>query len=136
MLNNIEIAWLAGILEGEGYFGFNGSSKSLNPSIQVSMVDRDIIERIADLFAAVKGKKCNIMEIDRFTKINSNWQTQYKVEISGKPARKIMLLVVKLMGFRRRQKIWQILNGYKTIQKADRVELMSLLEGLNTEHPQ
>ena len=48
-MKDTDIAWLAGIIEGEGCIIFNRT-----PSIIVSMTDRDIIERVAKLF----GRHC------------------------------------------------------------------------------
>nr|YP_006666441.1 putative LAGLIDADG homing endonuclease [Trebouxiophyceae sp. MX-AZ01]AFQ93796.1 putative LAGLIDADG homing endonuclease [Trebouxiophyceae sp. MX-AZ01] len=56
-LSEIEIAWLAGLLEGEGYFGldarsakrYNVSTAPPSPFLRVAMTDRDIIERVSKL---------------------------------------------------------------------------------------
>jgi hypothetical protein len=42
----ISIAWLAGLIEGEGYI----TSLRGSPTIRISMTDRDVIERIAGLW--------------------------------------------------------------------------------------
>ena len=49
-----EIAWLAGIIEGEGWFGFgwayNLARRHIySPRIDVQMIDRDVIEKIANI---------------------------------------------------------------------------------------
>lgn len=44
-MDEISLAWLAGLLEGEGYFALSQG----NPVIRVNMTDRDVIERVADL---------------------------------------------------------------------------------------
>jgi hypothetical protein len=59
MLNITEtdIAWIAGLLEGEGYFGIDNRSKDRYevsntppaPFIKISMVDEDIIQRLSKL---------------------------------------------------------------------------------------
>ena len=56
-LTETEIAWIAGILEGEGYFGIDNRSKDRYevsksppaPFIKISMVDEDIIQRLSKL---------------------------------------------------------------------------------------
>lgn len=58
----IEIAWLAGLIEGEGSFGLDArsakgykvSTAPQSPYLRISMTDQDIIERVSKL---VK-KKC------------------------------------------------------------------------------
>lgn len=56
-LSEIEIAWLAGLFEGEATFGIDKRSKIRypkstsppSPYIRISMIDKDIIERVATL---------------------------------------------------------------------------------------
>ena len=56
-LSEIEIAWLAGLIEGEGNFGLDArSAKRYKVStappflyLKISMVDQDIIERVSKL---------------------------------------------------------------------------------------
>jgi len=56
-LTETDIAWIAGLLEGEGYFGIDNRSKDRyevsntppSPFIKISMVDEDIIERLSQL---------------------------------------------------------------------------------------
>tara|TARA_R110000868_G_scaffold31411_2_gene115234 strand:- start:38 stop:553 length:516 start_codon:yes stop_codon:yes gene_type:complete len=55
-LTEIDIAWIAGLLEGEGYFGIDNrkrnykvSSSPPAPFIKISMVDEDIIQRLSKL---------------------------------------------------------------------------------------
>lgn len=56
-LSEIEIAWLAGLLEGEGSFGldarsakrYNVSTAPPSPFLRISMTDQDIIERVSKL---------------------------------------------------------------------------------------
>ena len=56
-LTETDVAWIAGILEGEGYFGIDNRSKDRYevskippaPFIKVSMVDEDIIQRLSKL---------------------------------------------------------------------------------------
>jgi hypothetical protein len=56
-LTETDVAWIAGLLEGEGYFGIDNRSKDRYevskippaPFIKVSMVDEDIIQRLSKL---------------------------------------------------------------------------------------
>ena len=48
MLTLKEIAWLAGLLEGEGSFGAYVKG-SQSPCIQFSMCDKDVLERAANM---------------------------------------------------------------------------------------
>jgi hypothetical protein len=56
-LSEVEIAWLAGLFEGEAYFSldkrpskrYQNSTAPPAPFIKISMVDEDIIARVASL---------------------------------------------------------------------------------------
>ena len=56
-LSEIEVAWLAGLLEGEGNFGlyarsaerYEVSTAPPSPFLRISMTDQDIIERVGKL---------------------------------------------------------------------------------------
>lgn len=56
-LTEIEIAWLAGLIEGEGSFGLDARSATRykvstappSPYLRISMTDQDIIERVSKL---------------------------------------------------------------------------------------
>ena len=49
-MNEIEVAWLAGLLEGEGCFHLRKEDD--RPLIKLNMTDRDVIERAARLMGA------------------------------------------------------------------------------------
>lgn len=49
-----EIAWVAGILEGEGYFYLN---KGYYPRIELKMTDKDVVERIAEFIGSTVIKQ-------------------------------------------------------------------------------
>ena len=55
-LTETDIAWIAGLLEGEGYFGIDGRQRNYKvsksppaPFIKISMVDEDIIQKLSKL---------------------------------------------------------------------------------------
>lgn len=84
-LSEIEIAWLAGLLEGEGNFGLDARSAKRykvstarpSPFLRIAMTDQDIIERVSKLFEktcfspkrfTVTGKQTYIVHVgDRET---------------------------------------------------------------------
>lgn len=51
MATELEIAWLAGILEGEGCFtnSFQNGNDYSTPRLQLSMTDKDVVEKAAVL---------------------------------------------------------------------------------------
>jgi hypothetical protein len=56
-LSDTEIAWMAGLLEGEGSFGLDSRKKNKykistsppSPYLKISMVDEDVIQKLATL---------------------------------------------------------------------------------------
>jgi hypothetical protein len=116
-LSDFELGWLVGILEGEGHFGLYTSHV-----VEVNMTDEDTICRIASMYERILGVSVDTMWIPR-----KRGQEVYSVRIYGERARTIMRLVVMHMSYRRRQKIWQCLNGYRS----QRQNVVNILEVLN-----
>jgi hypothetical protein len=62
-ISDVEIAWMAGLLEGEGSFGLDKRSKqryekSTSPPgayVKISMTDEDVIEKMAKLGAEARN---------------------------------------------------------------------------------
>lgn len=107
MITDFELGWLVGILEGEGHFRYSDRTQR----VTVNMTDEDTIIKVAALFEEISGQKCTVRFTDR-SLINSNHQLIYHAVIHGAKARAVMQMVVKHMGYRRRQKIWQCLNKF------------------------
>src|ERR1700679_2626097 len=105
-VSEIEIAWLAGLLEGEGNFGFNWNAirSGKSPRIRISMTDEDILQRVADLIGRITG---NYPRVRGRSVLTGNKQPAYEVCTYGANANTIMRLIVGYMGQRRRKKIWQ-----------------------------
>ena len=85
-LSETDIAWIAGLLEGEGYFGIDNRPKDLYeiskappaPFIRVSMVDEDVIRKLSKLLdkfysspsrKTVKGKQVYTLHIGEKEKV-------------------------------------------------------------------
>lgn len=92
-----ELYWLAGILEGEGSFMAGPPSDPNRPRIAVHMPDKDIIERVAEFF--------EVSYIHEVVPSNKNWSTTYRVIVRGPKAIEIMKKVRPIMGDRRKQQI-------------------------------
>lgn len=110
MITDIELGWLAGLLEGEASFTMNSDSKGVR--IQLAMTDEDVVLRALIIVQAITGKRHNVYCYDA-PKSKPDWSAAYKLNICGKDAKKVMKKIVRLMGQRRRKKIWQLLNGYR-----------------------
>lgn len=105
-LSPFELGWLVGILEGEGYFGYEKWSYR----VQVKMTDLDTIERVAKLFFKVTGR---VPAIHESPNRNVNDSLPYVVSLHGNDAKLVMKTVVKHMSWRRRARIWQSLNKFR-----------------------
>lgn len=110
-ISEIELAWLAGILEGEG--SFMNSRNTVNkkvyfyPKITVNMSDQDVVERVARLFET----KVYVVPPDPR---NTSWKQLYRAHITGSRAAEFMERLLPYMGARRSDKINEILVAYKS----------------------
>lgn len=105
------IAWLAGLLEGEGCFlwqkpRWHGAERQGRPRVILAMTDRDVIDFVAALWRTgvslrwPKGQPVNK-------------QQMYVAEIQSRKAAAWMMTVYSLMHSRRRAKIALILKQWK-----------------------
>jgi hypothetical protein len=100
IMSDLDIAWLAGILEGEGCFSTPSSKRGM--VITVSMTDKDIIERLTEI--------TGIGTISSSTptpprKPYWNWRVSTTAD-----SIRIALSVAPFLGERRRNKILEILE--------------------------
>lgn len=121
-LSDLELGWLAGLLEGEGGFQFGGNTQT----IRLEMSDEDIVVRAALLIKKMIGKEPTIRYQHRG---NDKHSATYIISISGENARFVMKTIVGLMGKRRRQRIWQCLNRFKpiTLTSTERADILKLV---------
>lgn len=111
-LKATETAWLAGLLEGEGYFGASrvGNSKKRYPRICLAMTDEDVVERAALMIGVICRK---VLSPSHAAKVETGEKKQmFRLEVSGYKARDLMRLVAKHMGERRAQKIKESLEDW------------------------
>lgn len=92
-----EIAWLAGLLEGEGYFCISGSRLM----IAVRMTDRDIITKVANLFGS---------QVQFKRKATSTYKSVWCAEAYGDRAISWAMTLYSLMGERRKKKIIEMIK--------------------------
>ncbi len=97
-----DLMWLAGLLEGEGYFGARKDTG--NPRLSIECTDRDVAGRAAMLMG---GKLRARMQR------NERCAPTYICEVTGPKAVSVMELLLPHMGARRSSKILQILFGYE-----------------------
>lgn len=107
MMDDKDLYWLAGLLEGEGSFLAPVPSSPRLPIIQVSMTDEDVIARVAALW----GKAAYRARSDSRS-AERGWKTPYAVQLRGSKAVHLMRLLRPLMGLRRQAQIDRALSGY------------------------
>lgn len=103
MLTTNAVYWLAGLLEGEGSFGFYGRS----PRIQICMTDHDVMER-ARVLLDFKPMLFRRMPNQHSTR--SAWQ----MTICGRRAAGWMMTLYPLMGARRQERIRKVLAEWRS----------------------
>lgn len=108
-MTELEIAWLAGLLEGEGCFrvrksgGYKGSV-----SISLQMTDEDVVKRVADLFGTKIWGPHGPYGASKL----ETWQTL----IIGHEAAKLMEKLLPYLGRRRGEKVKTLLIHQKTLR--------------------
>jgi hypothetical protein len=101
-MNKENIYWLAGILEGEAWFGWKRT-----PALTLQMTDEDIVQRVSNLFERPYYKV-------RSDKRNIKGKTLYSVGIYSNDAIAIMKIVYPIMGARRQLQIEGVINNWKS----------------------
>ena len=125
-MSDIDAAWLAGILEGEGYFGYNKRNYILkstgevkfyyDPYVHLQMTDKDVVYRVASLF---QSKSVRTYQDKR-----GNRKLLYRVGCNGKIRLPSLLKsIFPHMGERRKIKITILL--FLIMNKQDFVTFMS-----------
>ena len=106
MVTTLDIAWVAGIVEGEGSVGIRNGC----PNIQVQMTDRDVIERL-----------CGIIGVKPRTPWRrGRYKPVYGCVLSGIKAIQWMMTLYVLMGERRKAKIAEVIETWKASSAAPR----------------
>lgn len=103
-----DLYWLAGILEGEGSFCFVEPRPGHNgrPTVQIHMIDRDIIDRVGTLFGA------NVSTRKRRGSMRTD---AHQVFLSGGKAIAWMMTLYTLMGLRRQRQIRTCIFHWKKL---------------------
>jgi hypothetical protein len=92
----LDLYWLAGLLEGEGSFIAGPPSAPRTPALVLTMADRDIVDRAAELL------DCAVSMIPAR---RNGWRDAYCVRVRGPRAVEWMRRLRPLMGHRRQTQI-------------------------------
>lgn len=104
MVSTLEIAWLAGIIEGEGCIRLcNG--KYNHPRILVKMTDRDVVERVHTLMGG-GFRECSRPDA------KPHWKRQWVADVTGKRAAGVLYTIYTFLGERRRAKAKEVLQAW------------------------
>lgn len=102
---NEELYWVAGLLEGEGWFTL--VSKHY-PMIGVKMTDRDVIMKASNILSS--GMLCMNPALGINSQGLNSFKDQYYIHVTGKKAIEWMLLLYPIMGERRQARIKEVLK--------------------------
>ena len=106
VIENDDLYWLAGLLEGEGWFGTSRSRQGKHyPRITVNMCDRDVIERIAKLFGT---------NVNGPYKYRTNKSSLWYTSANGVKAVQFMRLLYPLLHERRQTQIVKVFDLCET----------------------
>lgn len=101
----VNLAWLAGLLEGEGAFDLH---RQRYPRVRLAMADRDIVARAAELLGATV----------RVSLRPAPQSAMWHAEISGPRAEAVMRAILPHMGARRSARIAAVLAHAPATSKA------------------
>lgn len=101
------VPWLAGLLEGEGSFNTTGGY----PVVKLTMCDRDIVARVADLFGGT-----GIWDMTQDGDAERGWSPTWATGQAGARAADLMRTLRPLMGARRGAAIDRALQVYDPVR--------------------
>lgn len=93
-MRETELYWLAGLLEGEGYFGCSDNI----PKLALQMSDKDIVEKAHCLMGLS-------VKISHIPGKRAEWSDTYMWKLRGKAAFEWMNTLYPMLGARRRKQI-------------------------------
>ena len=100
-----DVVWLAGLLEGEGYFGIQDTGKRGfgTATVKLNMTDRDVVERAASIMSSPSVYRMSHPS-------HPSWKDTYNCYAVGEQAVRIMQAVLPYMGERRTDKIHDVID--------------------------
>ena len=107
MSRELDIAWAAGLLEGEGSFLLQTGTSYLK--VQVHMTDLDVLESLQRIFGGT---------IHSVAKRKEHWKDAWAWNLSGDVAKRCMEEVYPYMHGRRSLKIKECLSARKAFESA------------------
>lgn len=109
-MNETELAWVAGLLEGEGSFFFKKVERGQRLTISLLMSDYDVVEKYAKLVGVTAKIWTVIPKGDR-----EGHKTMYGAAVQGHAGVRLMKKILPHMGLRRSEKIKTILAAWDAL---------------------
>jgi hypothetical protein len=116
-MEETDLAWLTGLLEGEGSFLKAPPSAPNCPRISLEMTDQDVVERAALLMRGTVAKRTNLK--------SSRWKPTYRIILKGARAVLLMRILYPGMSVRRRIQIDTALESYIERKTGDNTRRLS-----------
>lgn len=110
-IDSTDLAWVAGLLEGEGSFTYQGIGTKRNIAVLCHMTDRDVLERLQQKLGVGR-----LYGPYRNGKPDQGWKPRYMYSARGKFAYDIMKAILPLMCARRSARIRELLTGYDSVE--------------------
>jgi len=110
MISTKDIAWLAGLLEGEATFNLAGGWNQVrptNPRIVLCMTDEDVCRRAHTLLG---GKMYGPYRSSTF---KAHYKSYFRVDVTAARAAGWMMTLYPLLGERRQAKVREILAVWR-----------------------
>jgi hypothetical protein len=107
------VAWLAGVLEGEGSFVSASFGSYSYPRVQMTMCDRYVLDPAMTLMPS-----SHIYAVTDKRGLERGWSEAWIVSINGPPAASVMRAVLQWMGSRRTKAIDRSLAAWRPIRVA------------------
>jgi hypothetical protein len=106
-MRNVDIAWIAGLVEGEGCISWNkGSDGYGTPQIQIAMTDQDVVAMAARILDSnVRGP---------YDKGPGN-KPSFATSIGGQKAAAWLMTLFTFFGERRRSKAKEVLAQWRSL---------------------
>lgn len=115
-MTELELLWIAGLLEGEGSFITGGPTQPNRAIINLSMTDEDVVRRAAKLMGGtVNGP---------YPGSKSHYKPSWLARLCGRPAIVLMERLHPHMGLRRQGQISGVLAAYQ--DKTDRLSTFTV----------
>jgi hypothetical protein len=99
-LSMVDLGWIAGLIEGEGYIGRIGRKSQPVASLEIYSTDRDVIERLVKLLGGKTKQREQCLSARKYSK--GQTKTLYYVRWNSARAAAIIMTIFPLLSERRK----------------------------------